>query len=463
MAGDWRTSIQMKRAKLSLHQIFLEICASTPKLWKFLSYKNITMEILIVLMLILLNGIFSMSEIALVSAKSIRLEADAKKGSVRAKAALELASSPSRFLSTVQIGITLIGIFTGIYSGENITTDLREFFDQFALLQPYSNVLAVGTVVVTVTYFTLVLGELVPKRIGLNNPEKVAKLVARPMSVLSVVAAPFVWFLTFSGDLIMKMLNIKPSDNTVTEEEIKAMVEEGAKGGEVRAIEQDIVERVFHLGDRRVGSLMTHRSDVVYLNIMDDVQTIRSTVIKETHSIYPVYESDKDNVVGVVSLKDLFTYLADADFSLAKHFRPAHYITETTSAYQALAFFKEHRVHYAIVTDEFGTAQGLITMNDLLEALVGDFNDPDAEDYGIQQREDGTWLVDGHYPFHDFLRYFNITYVPASNDFYTVGGLIFKELERIPKEGEKLIWENLEIEIIDMDNVKIDKVSIRKM
>ena len=428
-----------------------------------MSYKNITMEILIVLMLILLNGIFSMSEIALVSAKSIRLEADAKKGSVRAKAALELASSPSRFLSTVQIGITLIGIFTGIYSGENITTDLREFFDQFALLQPYSNVLAVGTVVVTVTYFTLVLGELVPKRIGLNNPEKVAKLVARPMSVLSVVAAPFVWFLTFSGDLIMKMLNIKPSDNTVTEEEIKAMVEEGAKGGEVRAIEQDIVERVFHLGDRRVGSLMTHRSDVVYLNIMDDVQTIRSTVIKETHSIYPVYESDKDNVVGVVSLKDLFTYLADADFSLAKHFRPAHYITETTSAYQALAFFKEHRVHYAIVTDEFGTAQGLITMNDLLEALVGDFNDPDAEDYGIQQREDGTWLVDGHYPFHDFLRYFNITYVPASNDFYTVGGLIFKELERIPKEGEKLIWENLEIEIIDMDNVKIDKVSIRKM
>lgn len=421
------------------------------------------MEILVVFLLILLNGVFSMSELALVSAKSIRLEADAKKGNARAKAALKLASSPSRFLSTVQIGITLIGIMTGIYSGENITSDLRVYFEQYAILRPYAQLLAMGAVVLTVTYFTLVLGELVPKRMALTNPEGIAKLVARPMWLISDLASPFVWFLSVSGDLILKVLNIKPSDNKVTEEEIKAMVEEGTKGGEVQAIEQDIVERVFHLGDRRAASLMTHRSDVVFLNLLDLPETIRATVLNELHSIYPVYEKDRDNVVGVVSLKDLFAHLSKGDFSLAAYLRPAHYLLESTTAYQAMALFKEHRVYHGIVTDEYGTAQGLVTMNDILGALVGDYSEPDPDDYKIEQREDGTWLVDGHFPFHDFLRFFQIADTHPSSGFHTVGGLIFKELERIPKEGEKLRWQNLELEVVDMDNVKIDKILVKKM
>lgn len=420
------------------------------------------MEILIIFFLILLNGVFSMSEIALISARKNRLETAAKKGNTNARVALDLANSPNKFLSTVQIGITLIGILTGIYSGEKITDDVRFFYDGFLFLQPYSKSLSVGTVVVILTFFSLVLGELLPKRIGLNYPEAIAKGVAVPMKIMSVITAPFIWLLTHSTDFILDVLKIKPTaDGKVTEEEIKAIIKEGTEGGEVQEIEQDIVERVFHIGDRKVNSLMTHRKSIVYLSLEDNVDELKAKVLDELHSVYPVCEENLDDVIGIVLLKDLFANFEKGNFDLKSITRDPFYFIEHTSAYKALENFKKTKVHYALVTDEYGVFQGIITLNDILEALVGDAADFYADDFKLIAREDGTWLVDGHYSLHDFLTYFDMDDLTNDYDVTTVSGLIMTELGNIPKQGEKLIWNKLEMEVIDMDGVKIDKVLVK--
>lgn len=420
------------------------------------------MEILIIFFLILLNGVFSMSEIALISARKNRLETAAKKGNTNARVALDLANSPNKFLSTVQIGITLIGILTGIYSGEKITDDVRFFYDGFLFLQPYSKSLSVGTVVVILTFFSLVLGELLPKRIGLNYPEAIAKGVAVPMKIMSVITAPFIWLLTHSTDFILDVLKIKPTaDGKVTEEEIKAIIKEGTEGGEVQEIEQDIVERVFHIGDRKVNSLMTHRKSIVYLSLEDNIVELKAKVLDELHSVYPVCEENLDDVIGIVLLKDLFANFEKGNFDLKSITRDPFYFIEHTSAYKALENFKKTKVHYALVTDEYGVFQGIITLNDILEALVGDAADFYADDFKLIAREDGTWLVDGHYSLHDFLTYFDIDDLTNDYDVTTVSGLIMTELGNIPKQGEKLIWNKLEMEVIDMDGVKIDKVLVK--
>nr|WP_264544580.1 hemolysin family protein [Flavobacterium sp. N1846] len=423
------------------------------------------MEIVIIFLLILLNGIFSMSEIALISARKNRLETAAKKGNTSAKTALELANSPNKFLSTVQIGITLIGILTGIYSGEKVTENVRIFFEGFALTKPYSNSLSVGTVVVILTFFSLVLGELLPKRIGLNYPETIAKAVAVPMKVVSIVTAPFIWLLTVSTEFILDVFKIKPTaDGKVTEEEIKAIIKEGTEGGEVQEIEQDIVERVFHIGDRKINSLMSHRKSVMYLSLEDDLETIKSQVLEELHSIYPVCEDNLDNVVGVVFLKDLFTNFEKKNqFDLRSICKEPVYFIEHTSAYKALEIFKKTKVHYALVTDEYGVVQGIITLNDILEALVGDAAEFYEEEFQLIAREDGSWLVDGHYSLHDFLTYFDMDDLINDYDVTTVSGLIMTELSYIPKVGEKLIWNKMELEVMDMDGIKIDKVLVRSL
>src|SRR6218665_1834467 len=265
------------------------------------------MELLLILILILLNGIFSMAEIATVSARKSKLDAAAKRGDKAAKMVLETMQSPNRFLSTVQIGITLIGVLTGIFSGEKMTDDLERFFLQFKALDQNAHLLAVTSIVVIITFFSLVLGELVPKRIGLANPEGIAKAMVRPMRIIGKLTSPFVWLLTFTSDLLIKLLGVKSSaDSKVTEEEIKAIIQEGTEGGEVQEIEQDIVERVFHLGDRTVSSLMTHRNDVIFIDIHDNVDEVREQVEKEIHSVYPVFDEEREHVLGVVLLKDLF-------------------------------------------------------------------------------------------------------------------------------------------------------------
>ncbi len=422
------------------------------------------MELFIILFLILLNGLFSMSEIALISARKSRLENSAKKGNNSAQIALDLANSPNKFLSTVQIGITLIGILTGIFSGDKITADVEIFVSGFEFLKPHAHTVAVGIVVVVLTFFSLVLGELLPKRIGLNYPETIAKGVAMPMKITSIITAPFIWLLTHSTEFLLNVLQIKPTaDGKVTEEEIKAIIKEGTEVGEVQEIEQDIVERVFHIGDRKVNSLMTHRKSVVLLPLEADKSQVKEFMLQELHSFYPVYKDNIDEIVGVVSLKNIFATIDENNFNLESILTDAPYMMEHTTAYNALENFKKTGVHYAIIADEYGIFQGIITLNDILEALVGNASDFYKEDFQLIEREDGSWLVDGHYSLHDFLTYFDLDELLSDYEVTTLSGLIMTELSRIPKQGEKFVWHRFEFEIIDMDGVKIDKVLIKAL
>lgn len=420
------------------------------------------MEIFIIIGLILLNGILSMSEIALVSARKARLELEAKRGNKSAQTALKLAGEPDRFLSTIQIGITLTGILTGLYSGEAFAANLAEVVRHIPLLEPYALGISKTTIVIIVTYLTLIMGELVPKRIGMGYAERVSMLVAKPMFLLSKLASPFVWLLSKSTTLAIQIVGIKANeDNKVTEEEIKAIVKEGFDGGEVQEVEQDIVERVFNLGDRNVGSIMTHRSDLVWLDITDSIGKIREKVQENLYNIYPVASEKFDNIKGVVYLKDLFGRIDEPGFSLEEVICPAQYLPENQSVYNALEQFKQARVKYGIVTDEFGGIQGIVTLKDIMEGLIGQVPEM-GEEAEITQRADGTWLVDGQYNFYDFLEYFDLEDLYAEHDYNTLSGLILEILERVPKTGETLTWLTFGFEIVDMDGARIDKVLVSK-
>lgn len=421
------------------------------------------MEIFIIIGLILLNGVLSMSEIALVSARKARLELEAKRGNKSAQTALKLAGEPDRFLSTIQIGITLIGILTGLYSGEAFAANLAEVVRHIPVLEPYALGLSKTVIVIIVTYLTLIMGELVPKRIGMGYAEKVSMLVAKPMYLLSRLASPFVWLLSKSSALTIKITGIKANEeNKVTEEEIKAIVKEGFDGGEVQEVEQDIVERVFNLGDRNVGSIMTHRSDLVWLDVTDSIEKIREKVQENLFNIYPVASEKFDNIKGVVYLKDLFGRIDEPDFSLEQVIRPAQYLPENQSVYNALEQFKQARVKYGIVTDEFGGIQGIVTLKDIMEGLIGQVPEL-GEEAEITQRADGSWLVDGQLSFYDFLEYFDMEDLYAEHDYNTLSGLILEILERVPKTGETLTWLTFRFEIVDMDGARIDKVLVKKV
>jgi putative hemolysin len=305
---------------------------------------------------------------------------------------------------------------------------------------------------------------LLPKRIGLNHPEAIAKTFAMPMKIVSVVTAPFIWLLTNSTEFLLDILQIRPSsDGKITEEEIKAIIKEGTETGEVQEIEQDIVERVFYIGDRKVNSLMTHRKSVVYLPLKSSKQQVKEFMLHELHSIYPVYNKNYDDIVGVVNLKNIFAHIDDDDFNLSDLMTEAPFMMEQTTAYKALERFKTTGVHYAMVADEYGIFQGVITLNDILEALVGNVSDFYREEFELVKREDGTWLVDGHYSLHDFLTYFDLGELINDYDVTTVGGLVMTELSHIPKQGEKLIWKKFQLEVIDMDGVKIDKILVKAL
>jgi len=420
------------------------------------------MDILIILFLILLNGVFAMSEIAMVSSSKPRLQSAAKRGDRAARKALDLSTNPGKFLSTVQIGITLIGILTGIYSGEKIEDDLISYLNTFDWLKAYSKTIAVSIIVVTLTFFSLVLGELVPKRIGLTMPEKVSRYLSFPMYWISVATAPFIWLLTVTSDLIIRIFRIRSSsDSKVTEEEIKAIIKEGTEGGAIQEIERDIVERVFILGDRNVSSLMTYRDDVVHLKDDYDAEKIRKVVDEEMHSIYPVLNSESE-WIGIVLLKDLFRHIRETSFKLTDHIRQPQIVAANCSAFEALRLFKTSKIHYAVIVDEFGQMQGLITMNDLLESLVGDVSQPEGADTGIIQRVDGSWLIDGQYPLIEFLRRFDLDELILHYPYNTISGLILHELRRIPSAGDSFRWRSFDIEIVDMDGARIDKVLFKR-
>jgi putative hemolysin len=423
------------------------------------------MEILIIIGLVLLNGIFSMSEMSLVSSRKFKLENAKKKGSKGAKTALDLSENPTRFLSTVQIGITLIGILLGVYSGENLTKDVSDYLMQFELIKEYANNIATGVIVVFVTYLSIVLGELLPKRIAMTFPEPIAIVLAQPMKLLSVITSPFVWLLTSTNDILLKIMGIKKTINSkVSEEEIKSIIKESADGGEIQDIEHSIMERVFELGDRKVSTLFTHRSDIVYFTLQDTWEEIKFKINQEKHSAYPISEGNNlDNILGIVLLKDLFTPTTNKDFNIQDFIKEPIYFNENTYAYRVLEMFKKAKIHYGIVVDEFGTTQGMVTMDDVVDALVGDVTENEQNEYELTQRDDNSWLVDGQYSIIDFIKYFDIELKDDFQSKYsTVAGLIINNSSSFPAVGQKVMIENYELEIIDKDGQRIDKILVTR-
>lgn len=419
------------------------------------------MEIIILLTLIFVNGMFVMSEIALVSARKSRLESQAEKGDERARKALDLSNNPEKFLSAAQIGITLIAILTGVYSGERFAAQLKPYIEQISSLKEYANTIATIIIVIIVTFLSIIFGELIPKQIGLLRAERIAKMVASPMNAFAAFTHPIVWLLNKISKLFFRIFNIKRSkDDAVTEEEIKTLIGEGTVAGTIDEAEQEIIERVFHLGDRNITSLMTHRSDIIWFNLDDNEDKIKEKIIGEPHSVYPICDGDIDNLKGVVSIKDLYV---SPDSTLFKDLMlPALFVPENNSPYQVLEKFKESRLHSCFIVDEYGSVLGLITLNDILEAIVGDMPQPDVPDYEIIEREDGSFIVDGQIPFYDFLSRFEKTewMNEGEHDFDTLAGFILHQLERIPKPSDKLGWKGFKIEIIDMDGHRIDKVLV---
>jgi putative hemolysin len=425
------------------------------------------MEVIIIILLILLNGLFSMSEISLISSRKFKLEQAAKKGNANARKALDLINSPATFLSTVQIGITLISILTGVYSGATMAHYFEGWVASISSLRPYAHSISVTIVVILVTFFSIVFGELLPKRIGLIFPEPIAIAMASPMYLLSKIAAPFIWLLTRTNDLFLRLLRIKHqnSDNMVSEEEIKAIIQESSEGGEIQAIEKSIVDRVFALGDRRVRELMTHRSDLKWLDINDNLDTVREKLTTEVHSMYPVADGELDKLSGIVILKEFFTKdINNKDFRLGDYLKKPLVVHDNTPVYKMLEQFREEKIHYAVVVDEYGSIQGIVTMDDVLDALVGDVSEYDQDEYQITQRNDNSWFADAQYPYFELCNYFgaSATEDPTSGDFNTIAGLILTRLGKVPTIGDKINWDQYEIEVIDMDGLRIDKVLISK-
>ncbi len=410
--------------------------------------------------MILLNGIFSMSEMALVSSRKFKLENEMKKGSSGAKTALELAENPNRFLSTVQIGITLIGILLGVFSGDKLTTDLTDFLSKISFIAPYAKTAAAIVMVVIITYFSIVFGELLPKRLGMRFPEAVSTIVAKPMKFLSVITSPFVWLLTATNDAFLKLFGIKDnSGEVVSEEEIKNIIKESTEGGEIQEKEHEILERVFELGDRRVNTLATHRSEIVFLSVTDDYDTVRSKIKKDKHSAYPVCKADNlDQIIGFINLKDLFGTSRE-DFQLKKFLRKAIFVNENSFCYPLLEQLQNSHSHVAVMIDEYGTTAGIVTVNDIMDELIGEMPENQDEDFEIVEREDGSWLIDGQFSIYEFEKYFGIDIdEEIENLFVTVSGLFYHYLETMPNVGDKITVDDLTLEIIDKDGNRIDKI-----
>lgn len=418
-------------------------------------------DIIIIILLILLNGIFSMSEIALISARKSRLTADAKRGSNAAATALKLAEEPDRFLSTIQIGITLIGILTGLYSGAALSADLSQMLHSWGMKSGLAHNVAQISIVAIVTYLSIVVGELVPKRIGLTAADTVAKIVSRPMRILSVIAMPAVWLLSKSTAVIINMAGLRHKESSVTEEEIKSLIKDGTDAGEVRKVEQDIMERALVLGDRRVSSIMTPKIDVVALRMSMSADEIKRHIADELHDSYPVYcDKESKEICGVVSLKNLIFTIDSPDFSLSRVVHKATYFPETMTAYDALDHLKSKRIHCALVCDEFGDLAGVVTLSDILEGLIGSLNESPATPPVMPCDDPGTWIIDAQYPVYDFLSHFGLEYLYQPSTYSTVGGLILEELKHVPATGEKLIWNNITMEVTGMDGARISQIKV---
>jgi putative hemolysin len=418
-------------------------------------------ELIILFFLILINAFIVMCEMALVSAKKSRLESSAAKGDIKSKTALELKENPDIFLSTTQIYITLIAILTGVYSGERFSVYLKPYLEEINFIRPYAATVATVIIVIIVTFLSILFGELVPKRIAIMNPEKIAKGIARPIKILSTISYPLVWLLSSLSAGIFKLFNIKPhSDSQVTEEEIKAMINEGSELGAIEEEEKDIIERVFHLGDRNITSLMSHRTDIIWFDINENRESVKEKIKEFQHSVYPVCKETIDDIEGIVYVKDLYL---QPDAPLSTLLRKALFVPENNSAYQVLEKIKNTKIHYAFIVDEYGSLQGMITVKDILKAIVGEMPEEEDDEYVIVERKDGSYIIDGQIQFYDFLTKFNKTVWinEGENEFDTLAGFILHELKRIPSVGDTFEWRGFDFEIVDMDGQRIDKVIVK--
>jgi putative hemolysin len=421
-------------------------------------------ELFIILLLLVANGIFAMSELAVVSARKTRLEQRADDDK-KAQVALELASQPDMFLSTVQIGITLIGTLAGAFGGATLAEKLEDWFNQVPFLAPYSTTLSVFLVVITITYLSLVIGELVPKRLALNNPEAIARAVAPTMWRLSQLTAPAVRLLTASTDFVLRILQVQPSEEPpITEADVRTMIEQGTQVGVFEPIEEEIVGQVFRLSDRTVSALYTPRTDIVWLDIDDPPEKIRQILLEQRFSRYPVAQDSLDNILGLVSAQALLAQsLSGQPLDLQSIMEPPLFIPETTPALVVVDRLKQTRSHVALVIDEYGGVEGLVTLDDILSAIVGDTpNANPAEDVEAIQREDGTWLLDGMVQIDEFQDLFELEELPDVGEGYyqTVGGLVMAMLGRIPVPGDKFEWAGMRFEVMDMDGRRVDKVLV---
>lgn len=428
----------------------------------------ILFEVLFVVLLIFANALFAMSEMAVVSARKARLQRWADEGNLKARAALKLANAPDRFLSTIQIGITLIGILAGAFGGATIAEQLGARLNAFPAVAPYGEAIGITVVVLIITYLSLVIGELVPKRLALNNAERIASAVAQPMNVLSKIAHPAVLLLELSTKAIFKALRIRPSaEPPVTEEEIKVLVAQGTKAGVFEEAEQDLVQSVLRLSDRRVSALMTTRLDIEWINIDAPPGEIQTKVTGSDYSRFPVCEGSLDHMLGFVKAKEFLSRSLSGEMTdLRSYVEKPLYVPESRSALQVLELFKRAHKHIALVINEYGSVEGLVTTNDILEAIVGNISLPasPSETYAVQ-REDGSWLLDGMLPIDDFKEIFAVRKLPREERgiYQTLAGFVMMHLGRVPSTADHFDWNGLRFEVLDMDGNRVDKILVARV
>ncbi|MGZ7068475.1 MAG: hemolysin family protein [Methanobacterium sp.] len=424
-------------------------------------------EILIIFILIIFNGLFVLSEIALVSARKIKLQLMANEGDKRAETAIDLIDDPNNFLSTIQIFITLISIFAGTFGGATIAQRLDAYLTEINFFQPYTGLISVIIVVLLITYFTLILGELVPKRVAIDNSENIAVVVARPVQILSRIITPVVYFLSASMNLVLRILRVKePEEEEVAEDQIKLLIEEGTRTGEFEKAEEEMINRIFELDERRINTLMTPKTDIVWIDANESEEEIQKRIFESKHSILPVSEGFLDNFLGVIQIKDIIKTCSIEDkLDIRNYLREPLIVPENSYALNVLKQFKKtaEDVHIAIVVDEYGDIEGLITLYDILESIVGDL--PTTEDLKAVQRSDGSWLIDGSINIDDFKPIFNIEKLPneETGDYHTLAGFIITYLGRMPQTEEIFTWNGLQFEILDMDGYHIDKILVSKL
>jgi putative hemolysin len=421
-----------------------------------MSYWN---EVLLIALLILVNGILAMSEAALVAARRARLQQQVNEGDQASQDALELLENPNVFLSTVQIGITLIGVLAGALGGATISEALALELARVPALQPYSDSLALGVVVLTITMLSLWIGELVPKRLALHSPERIARSVAGPMILLARVFSPLVKVLGGATDMVLKVFGIQPSEEPpITEEELQVLLDQGIQAGVFEEHEHDMVEGVFSLGDQRVYSIMTPRTEIIWLDIKDSAEEIRRKLADTTFSRFPVCQGSLDTLLGIVKARDILVPSLGAEpIKLKDLLKPALYVPESMFASQALEILKEKRTDLMLVIDEFGSLQGLLTINDILEEIVGqlELDEPQAT-----QRQDGSWLLDGMLEVDEFKEIFELPDLPHEDEYETLGGFVMMTLGRVPQTTDRFDWNGLRFEVIDMDGRRVDKVLV---